>query len=96
MFMISLRTACARTARTTRHVVRGLLAGSSWKRRLRALSSSRGQGTVEYVGIVIVIGVLLVALKAGMGDQGGTIAHKISKSVSDAIQGVIEGKSAKG
>ena len=45
---------------------------------------------------MIVIGVLLVALKAGMGDQGGTIAHKISKSVSDAIQGVIEGKSARG
>lgn len=67
------------------------LAGTA-RRALRGLSGCRGQGTVEYVGIVIVIGVLLVALKAGMGDQGGTIAHKISKSVSDAIQGVMEGK----
>jgi hypothetical protein len=45
---------------------------------------------------VIVIGVLLVALKAGMGDQGGAIAHKISKSVSDAIQTVMDGKQSKG
>lgn len=94
--MSSLRTACARTARTTLHAFYWLLTGPTRTRRLRGLTSSRGQGTVEYVGIVIVIGVLLVALKAGMGDQGGTIAHKISKSVSDAIQGVIEGKSARG
>ena len=94
--MSSLRTACARTARTTLHAVQRLLAGTIAKGGVRGLASTRGQGTVEYVGIVIVIGVLLVALKAGMGDQGGTIAHKISKSVSDAIQGVIEGKSGKG
>jgi hypothetical protein len=40
--------------------------------------------------------VLLVALKAGMGDQGGAIAHKIPKSVSDAIQTVMDGKQSKG
>jgi hypothetical protein len=79
MHMSSFRTTYAR--------VRG-----SARRALRGLSACRGQGTVEYVGIVIVIGVLLVALKAGMGDQGGTIAHKISKSVSDAIQNVMDNK----
>jgi hypothetical protein len=83
--MSSFRTTYARVAGTARRATRGLFA-------LRGLSGCRGQGTVEYVGIVIVIGVLLVALKAGMGDQGGTIAHKISKSVSDAIQNVMEGK----
>jgi hypothetical protein len=83
MFMSSIRTACARVARSTRALVRDL-------------SACRGQGTVEYVGIVIVIGVLLVALKAGIGDQGGTIAHKVSKSVSDAIQTVMDGKGSKG
>jgi hypothetical protein len=96
MLMISIRTACAHAARATRHAVGGLLTEPDWSGRLRRLTSARGQGTVEYVGIVIVIGVLLVALKAGMGDQGGTIAHKISKSVSDAISNVVEGKSAKG
>ena len=62
-----------------------------------SLSSARGQGTVEYVGIVIVVGVLLVALKAGVGDSGHAIAGKISKSVSDAIQNVMEhGADSKG
>jgi hypothetical protein len=93
--MSSIRTACARTAQRTRHAVRSLLA-QRWRSGPRRLADCRGQGTVEYVGIVIVIGVLLVALKAGMGDQGGAIAHKISKSVSDAIQTVMDGKQSKG
>jgi hypothetical protein len=96
MLMSSIRTARARTMHTTRQVVRRLFAGPRWSAGLRGLSACRGQGTVEYVGIVIVVGVLLVALKAGMGDQGGTIAHKISKSVSDAIQNVMESKGGKG
>jgi hypothetical protein len=96
MLMNSIRTACAWTARRTRETVRGLLAAPSWSSGRRRLADCRGQGTVEYVGIVIVIGVLLVALKAGMGDQGGAIAHKISKSVSDAIQTVMDGKQSKG
>jgi hypothetical protein len=63
----------------------------------RQLADVRGQGTVEYVGIVIVVGVLLVALKAGVGDSGHAIASKISKSVADAIQNVMEhGTSSKG
>ena len=67
--MNSIRTACAHAARVTRNAVGGLLTEPDWGGRLRRLTSSRGQGTVEYVGIVIVIGVLLVALKAGMGDR---------------------------
>jgi hypothetical protein len=69
------------------HEARGWLTTRSW----RQLASARGQGTVEYVGIVIVVGVLLVALKAGVGDAGHTIANKISASVSDAIQTVMNG-----
>jgi hypothetical protein len=95
MLMSSIRTARARTAHRARHAVRNLLA-RRWRTGPRRLADCRGQGTVEYVGIVIVIGVLLVALKAGMGDQGGAIAHKISKSVSDAIQTVMDGKQSKG
>jgi hypothetical protein len=95
MLMSPIRTAYVRTARRTRHALRRLLAALRWTGG-RRLADCRGQGTVEYVGIVIVIGVLLVALKAGMGDQGGAIAHKISKSVSDAIQTVMDGKQSKG
>jgi hypothetical protein len=96
MLMSSIRTACARTARRARAAVRNLRAAPRVRAGHRRLADCRGQGTVEYVGIVIVIGVLLVALKAGMGDQGGAIAHKISKSVSDAIQTVMDGKQSKG
>jgi hypothetical protein len=91
--MSSIRTAWTQTARRTQDAIRALRPVPRWRRRL---ADCRGQGTVEYVGIVIVIGVLLVALKAGMGDQGGAIAHKISKSVSDAIQTVMDGKQSKG
>jgi hypothetical protein len=90
--MSSIRTAWRQTARRTRDAI-AMPRGRNGPRRL---ADCRGQGTVEYVGIVIVIGVLLVALKAGMGDQGGAIAHKISKSVSDAIQTVMDGKQSKG
>ena len=94
--MSSIRTAWTQTARRTRDAIRALRAVQRWRSARRRLAGCRGQGTVEYVGIVIVIGVLLVALKAGMGDQGGAIAHKISKSVSDAIQTVMDGKQSKG
>ncbi|MDX6569268.1 MAG: hypothetical protein QOH15_1846 [Gaiellales bacterium] len=94
--MSSIRTARTRTARTTARAVRWVIRPGRWSAYRGRLADCRGQGTVEYVGIVIVIGVLLVALKTGMGDQGGTIAHKISKSVSDAIQTVMDGKQSKG
>jgi hypothetical protein len=94
--MSSIRTAWTQTARRTHAAIRALRPVPRWRSRRRRLADCRGQGTVEYVGIVIVIGVLLVALKAGMGDQGGAIAHKIPKSVSDAIQTVMDGKQSKG
>jgi len=48
----------------------------------------RGQGTVEYVGLVLLIGVLLAAvLKAGKeaGDSGiaSSIVSKLKKTISD-------------
>jgi hypothetical protein len=83
MRMTSLRTTCTR---------RALRARRALQRWLGSLAATRGQGTVEYVGIVIVIGVLLVALKAGIGDQGDAIGKKISKAVSGAIESVAQGK----
>jgi len=66
-------------------------------RGLRRLAASRGQGTVEYVGIVIVVGVLLVAVKAGIGKSGAhDIAAKISSSVTQAVQDVVGAKGKSG
>ncbi len=40
----------------------------------------RGQGTLEYVGIVIIAGILVAAVVAGLGD-GGTITDAISTGI---------------
>ena len=61
----------------------------------RTLRRSRGQGTVEYVGIVIAIGALLLALGGVFGTTGiaKPIAAKIAAAVSHAIDGVAASKS---
>ena len=70
------------------------LALTLWLDTRRRLASSRGQGTVEYVGIVLVIGALLIALKSGVaGDNGSGIAAKLTKAVSGAIDTVMKDKS---
>ena len=60
----------------------------------RNLRRSRGQGTVEYVGIVIAIGALLLALGGVFGTTGiaKPIAAKITAAVSHAIDGVAASK----
>ena len=60
----------------------------------RRLGRSRGQGTVEYVGIVIAIGALLLALGGVFGTTGiaKPIAAKITAAVSHAIDGVAASK----
>jgi hypothetical protein len=81
----------ARTAQRSHLALQRLLGASCWSAGLRRLSSTRGQGTVEYVGIVIVIGVLLVALKTGVaGKNGGQVGEKLSKAVSEAIDSVMK------
>lgn len=52
------------------------------------LARADGQGTVEYVGLILLIGVIVAAVvKAGkgMGDDG------IAKMVVDQLKGAIEG-----
>jgi hypothetical protein len=59
----------------------------------RRLASSRGQGTVEYVGIVLVVGALLLALKSGLGPGiGKEIGTKLTAAVAQAITSVTAGK----
>jgi uncharacterized protein (DUF697 family) len=59
----------------------------------RRLAESRGQGTVEYVGIVLVVGALLLALKSGLGPSvGKDIGNKLTAAVAQAITSVSAGK----
>jgi hypothetical protein len=64
-----------------------------WNDGCRRLASAQGQGTVEYVGIVLVVGALLLALKSGLGTDVGTkVGGKLTAAVADAIDTVVKGK----
>ena len=54
-----------------------------------ALVSERGQGTVEYVGLVLLIAALLAGVIA-IGDtlKGGGIAETVVKKITDTISGL--------
>ena len=56
---------------------------------LAGLREERGQGTIEYVGIIMLMAVVLAAVAsfAGAGDEGG----KIAKTVVDKLKGAIDG-----
>jgi len=60
-------------------------------RRGRAdLRSRRGQGTVEYIGLLLAIGVLLLAVNKGLGNGGAAgIPAKITSSIVTAIDKVV-------
>jgi hypothetical protein len=49
----------------------------------------RGQGTVEYVGLILLIAAVITAVVAvGGGMKGGKIAETIVNKLKDAIDGV--------
>ncbi|MEA2141904.1 MAG: hypothetical protein QOI64_334 [Solirubrobacteraceae bacterium] len=68
--------------------------GSIHARLARLWSEERGQGTVEYVGLMLLLAALLsgVVLAAkGMKDGGG-LAKEIAEKLKDTIESVGKGK----
>jgi Flp pilus assembly pilin Flp len=58
----------------------------------RLLAGERGQGTVEYVGLVLLMAVLIAGVvKASGGFSDTGIADAIVKKIKGAIAGVGEG-----
>ena len=61
-------------------------------RRLRALADQRGQGTVEYVGLILLVSLLMVGMVAAMkgfnGQQGTELASLIVDKISEAVDKV--------
>jgi hypothetical protein len=59
----------------------------------RMIHSERGQGTVEYVGIVLAVAALLVAVAAAIDNKvGGPIASALVRKLQDAVAQVGSAK----
>ena len=71
-----IRRACALAARRSRAIV-------------AALEGERGQGTVEYVGLILLVAMLLVALVAALKgfhtQEGKDLAELIVEKIKGAV-----------
>ncbi len=59
---------------------------------IRALAGERGQGTVEYVGLILLVSLLMVGMVAAMkgfsGKQGLELADVITNKIKEAVDKV--------
>jgi hypothetical protein len=68
------------------------LLGGVHARLGRILAGERGQGTVEYVGLVLLVAVLIAGVvKASGGFSDTGIADAVVRKLKNAIAGVGEG-----
>jgi hypothetical protein len=59
----------------------------------RKAAAEAGQGTVEYVALIMLIAAVLAGvIAAGQGLKGGGIAQTVVGQLKDAIEGVKPGK----
>jgi hypothetical protein len=60
--------------------------------RLRRAADERGQGTVEYVGLILLVSLLMVGMVAAMkgfnGKQGTEIAEVIVQKIKSAVNAI--------
>jgi hypothetical protein len=61
-------------------------------RRFRGAAGERGQGTVEYVGLILLVSLLMVGMVAAMkgfnGKQGTELAEVIVAKIKSAVQAI--------
>jgi hypothetical protein len=70
-----------------------LHAAVSWRARaIRRLAGETGQGTVEYVGLILLVSLLMVGMVAAMkgfnGKQGTELADVIVNKIKEAVDKV--------
>jgi hypothetical protein len=62
------------------------------KRIVTALEGQRGQGTVEYVGLILLVSLLMVGMVAAMkgfnGKQGTELADLIVNKIKQAVNAI--------
>jgi Flp pilus assembly pilin Flp len=61
-----------------------------WRvQEIRKLAGERGQGTVEYVGLILLVSLLMVGMVAAMkGKQGTELADVIVNKIKEAVDKV--------
>jgi hypothetical protein len=71
--------------------IRGLLEPPARATAAR-LGSERGQGTVEYVGLILLVSLLMVGMVAAMkgfnGEQGTELAELIVTKIKSAVNAI--------
>lgn len=62
------------------------------RRVMRRVASERGQGTVEYVGLILLVSLLMVGMVAAMkgfnGQQGTELAELIVTKIKSAVNAI--------
>jgi Flp pilus assembly pilin Flp len=57
----------------------------------RRLADERGQGTVEYVALILLVSAVLAAVVVwARGKDGDTAGHQIGKAVIDQLKGSVD------
>ena len=59
------------------------------RRRVEALLSERGQGTVEYVGLILLVSLLMVGMVAGMKGFSGQQGTELAEVIVDKIRAAV-------
>jgi hypothetical protein len=69
--------------------VRAQLALQVAEARLARLMSERGQGTVEYVGLILLVALLMVGMVAAMKGFQGKQGLELAETIVDKIRGAV-------
>jgi len=56
---------------------------------IHALAGERGQGTVEYVGLILLVSLLMVGMVAGMKGFSGTQGSELASVIVEKIRAAI-------
>ena len=70
-------------------VARLQLAAQMAGRRLLAQSPGRAQGTVEYVGLILLVSMLMVGMVAAMKGFNATSGTEIAEVIIDKIKAAV-------
>ncbi len=68
---------------------RAQLAAQVAEARLARMVNERGQGTVEYVGLILLVALLMVGMVAAMKGFQGKQGLELAETIVDKIRGAV-------